>query len=76
VIWLRRFLIFFFWTAGTFVLLGVLIFLFVFGDCKPGNAGCLAFKEGAARWTPVAVACLYGIGLGVFLQRWFLNKAR
>jgi len=62
------------WTIAMVVLLFILIFLFVYGDCLPQNQSCIDFKNGAARWLPTIVVGIYGIGLGVFLERWLLRK--
>ena len=75
MIWLRRFLIFALWTGAMLVLLGALIMLFVYGDCMESDAACIGLKDNAARLIPVVVAGIYGIGLGVLLQRWFLNRS-
>jgi hypothetical protein len=58
------------------LLLAVLMFFFVFGDCLPGDGACLASKEAAARHIPYVVTTVYLVGVVVLLVRWFLKRAR
>ena len=74
MIWLQRAGIVAAWTAAIIVTLFLLIFLFVFGDCMETDRACMTFKEGAARFIPVIVSGVYGLGLGVMLQRWIFDR--
>ena len=74
MILLRRALIILLWTAAMYVLLAALSLVFIFGDCTETDQACLDVQDRASRLLPMIVAGVYGIGLGVLLQRWFLGK--
>lgn len=75
MIWARRIAILAAWSALAFVLYGVLMFAFTFGDCRGEDLPCRQRQQWWATVIPVAMGIAYVLGLVALLRRWIMRRA-